>query len=85
MARHETSRLKVTTQINLADANLDERTLKYIEYIAEEKGQKALDKYLTYVGWRSSEAMNVPPKQCSIEKRLKRAKHWAETITWKHR
>jgi len=83
MARHETSKLKVTTQINLADANLDEHTLSYIEYIAEEKGQKALDKYLTYVGWRSYDYISKPPKQCSIEKRLKRARLLAESTNWR--
>lgn len=73
--------------MKLSEAKLDAKTLKYIEYIAQAKGQKALDKYLKWTGWyevghgmNSKGALKTPMRrQKSVESRLAKAARRAET------
>lgn len=76
--------IKKWTTAKLEDVGLDARTLKYIEYLTEEQGQKALDKYLKWTGWyevgKGSEAER---RQTSVPHRLFRAAVLAPTVRWK--
>lgn len=68
--------------MKLKDANLDSNTLKYIEYIAEAKGQKALDKYLKWVGREEvlvGRGRKITFRQPPVEQRLALAIHRAKT------
>lgn len=68
--------------MKLSDANLDSKTLEYIEYIAEAKGQKALDKYLKWVGREEmyvGRNRRLVYKQPPVEERLALAIHRAKT------
>lgn len=76
--------IKKWATIKLADANIDARTLKYIELVTEEKGQKALDKYLKWTGWYDvGLGTNTQRKQTPIEHRLFRAAMLAPTVRMK--
>lgn len=66
--------------MKLSEANLSDKTLKYIEYLAQEKGQKALDKYLKWTGWYE---VGNASRQTSVESRLDKAAKHAET--WRNR
>jgi hypothetical protein len=75
--------IKKWATIKLADANLDARTLHYIEYLTQLKGQEALDKYLKWTGWYDiGQGSNAKRKQTPIEHRLFRAAMLAPTVRW---
>ena len=70
-------------KISLADANLDARTIRYIEYLTELKGQEALDKYLKWTGWYIVGTGTVEHrKQTPVERRLLLASVLAPTVRW---
>lgn len=76
--------IKKWATIKLADANLDARTLKYIELITQEEGQVALDKYLKWTGWYEvGLGTNALRKQTPIAHRLFRAAMLASTVRMK--
>lgn len=75
--------IKKWATIKLADANLDARTLHYIEYLTQLKGQQALDIYLKWTGWYSlGTGNNEQRRQTPVEQRLFRAAMLAPTVRW---
>ena len=83
MATTPKSRHKIVSEIKLEDADLDAHTLAYIEYIAEAKGQAALDKYLTFVGWKDWGLPGRPSIQLSLKYRLSHAREMASVTNWR--
>lgn len=60
---------------------LDTKTLSYIEYLTEEKGDKAVTKYLKYAGVYEIQMGKLG--QYPIEFIMNRAKYQAHHTKWK--
>ena len=62
-------------------SDLDKKTISYIEYLAEEKGQKAIDKYYKYVS--EYEVQPGKFKKYPMDFLINRAKYQAHHTKWK--
>jgi hypothetical protein len=85
MATTPKFKYKIVSEIKIKAANLDKHTIKYIEYIAQAKGQAALDKYLSFVCWKDWGAVGKPAIQLPLEHRLDHARKMAVITNWRQR